>query len=102
MKSGIPKTLALLLIIALSLPLYVIPAHAAPSSAAHFSGITQVETASDVAARKIHSKLAAELAEAAPQDQIDILVYAKAGTDLSRYLVWQLVRPFVYPNGLQA
>ncbi len=102
MKAGLPRGLAVLLIVALALPLSVIPVQADTAAASHQGGTTTVQTANDATAQKIHSKLAAQLEQAAAQDTIDVLVYVKAGTDISEYLVWQLVRPLVYPNGLQA
>ncbi len=61
-----------------------------------------VKTAGDAYASKIHPKLKAAVAAAALAEDIDILVYAKKGTDLSRYMDNLLVRPYVLPNGTQA
>lgn len=61
-----------------------------------------VKTASDATAVKIHSKLQAAVAAAAFADPIDVMVYAKQGADLGRYMDNLLVRKYVMPNGTQA
>jgi len=91
--------MAFLLILALAVPMFLVPAGAAPTAQA---AMGSVSTASGAFANKIHPKLQAAMAAAAPSDSIDVLVFAKAGTDLSPYLDRLLVRPYVMPNGTQA
>ncbi len=102
MKDHLPRALVIWLIAALVLPLWSVPAGAAPAIAPSGDGFPNVRSATDASAYKIHSMLADQLKQAAPQDEVEVLVYVKAGTDLSRYLTWQLIRPFVYPGGIQA
>ncbi|MCX6030198.1 MAG: DNRLRE domain-containing protein [Chloroflexi bacterium] len=94
-----PKFLAILLIIALTVPMFLAPTAAAPTAQAKMG---DVKTASDASVAKIHPKLQAAVAAAALTDAINIMVYAKAGTDLSKYLDRLIVRPYVMPNGTQA
>ncbi len=98
MQSKTPKLVVLLLILILSVPLFLAPSGAAPSAAARTG---EVATASDSVSSKIHPSLRAAVAAAAPGEAFDVIVYAKAGTDLSRYLSNLLVRKFVLPNGTQ-
>jgi len=91
--------MAFLLILALAVPMFLVPAGAAPTAEARMG---DVRTATDAFASKIHPKLKATVAAAALTDDLDVLVYARAGADLSRYLDNLLVRPYVMPNGTQA
>ena len=94
-----PKLLAILLIVALVVPLFLAPTAAAPTAQAQMG---DVKTASDAAAVKIHPKLQAAVAAAALTDTINVMAYAVKGTDLSKYLDRLVVRPYVMPNGTQA
>ena len=93
------RIMAFLLILALAVPMFLVPAGAAPTAEARMG---DVRTATDAFASKIHPKLKATVAAAALTDDLDVLVYARAGADLSRYLDNLLVRPYVMPNGTQA
>ena len=99
MNHKFPKLMTFLLILTLAVPLFLIPSGAAPTVNA---AMGPVRTASDAFASKIHPKLQAAVAAAAPTDDVNLLVYARAGSDLSRYLDNLLVRPYVMPNGTQA
>lgn len=68
-----------------------------------------VRTSADGAVAKIHPRLRAQLglqngalSAMAASDELQILVYVNAGTDISRYMVWSLTRPFIDPLGHQA
>ena len=98
MQSKTPKLVMLSLVLVLVVPLYLAPSGAAPSVAARTG---KVATAGDSVSSKIHPGLRAAVAAAAPGDAFDVIVHAKAGTDLSRYLSNLLVREFVLPNGTQ-
>ncbi len=93
------KLLMLLVILTLALPLNLLPASAAPAAEA---GVGTVTTASDAYSSKIYSQLKATMAAAALTDEINLLVYAKKGADLSSYLDNYLVRPQALPNGTTA
>lgn len=100
-----PKLIAILLIMVLAVPLTAVPVGAAQPTVAAPPGADarpgDVTTAGNVFATKIHSKLQAVVAAAAPTDAINVLVYALAGTDLSPYLDNYLVRKYAMPNGTQ-
>ncbi len=98
MRAKTPKLTAFLLILALAIPTFLVPSGAAPAASARMG---DVATAGDAFASKVHPKLAAAVAAAAPTDAFDIIVYARQGTDLSRYMSNVLVRKFVLPNGTQ-
>ncbi len=99
MKPRIPKLTAILFILVLAIPLFLVPSGAAPTAQARTG---DVKTAGDAYASKIHPKLTAAVAAAALTDSIDLMVYAKKGTDLSPYMDRLVVRPYVMPNGTQA
>lgn len=99
MKSRFPKFASFLLILMLAVPLFLVPTAAAPTLEARMGDVT---TTGDAFAAKIDPKLQAAAAAAAPTAVFDVIVYAKPGADLSRYLGRVLVRPYVLPNGAQA
>ncbi len=99
MNPRFPKFVTLLMIVVLVVPLFVVSSGAAPTAQAKMG---DVKTASDAFASKIQPDLKAAVAAAAPTDALDLLVYAKQGTDLSPYMDRLLVRPYVLPNGTQA
>lgn len=99
MKFRFPKFASFLLILMLAVPQFLVPTAAAPTPHA---GVGDVTTAGDVFAAKIHPKLQAAAAAAAPTTSFDVIVYAEKGVDLSPYLSRILVRPYVLPNGTQA
>lgn len=98
MSAKTPKLAAFLLILALTVPMLYVPSGAVPTADARMG---DVSTASGANANKIHPKLEAAVTAAALTDSLDVLVYAKADSDLSRYLDNYLVRPKALPNGTQ-
>ena len=98
MSAKTPKLTAFLLILILAVPLFLAPSGAAPAANAAQGDVT---TAGDAVASKIHPKLQTTVAAAAPSDAFDVIVHAKQGADLSRYMSNLLVRPYVLPNGTQ-
>ncbi len=98
MSAKTPKLTAFLLILILAVPLFLTPSGAAPTANAAQGSVV---TAGDSVASKIHPTLQTAVAAAAPTDVFDIIVHARQGTDLSRYVANVLVRPFVLPNGTQ-
>ena len=98
MSPNKPKLTAFLLILALAVPLFLVPSGAAPAVGASQGDIT---TAGDAVAGKIHSKLQAAVADSASGEAFDIIVYAAPGTDLSKYMSDLVVQKYVLPNGTQ-
>jgi hypothetical protein len=95
----LPKLTAFLFILVLAVPMFLAPSTRAPvASAAHTGDIT---SANDAVASKIHPKLRAAVAVAALTDDFDVIVYAEAGADLSRYMSNMLVAKYIWPNGTQ-
>ncbi|HIC88368.1 MAG TPA: DNRLRE domain-containing protein [Anaerolineae bacterium] len=101
-KSIRSRLLTVLLVLGLVVPLLAAPVAAAPSQAGGPGRTPSVRSASDSGLAKMHPDLRASLSAAKAGDEINVIVYAKAGTDLSSYMSWSLVRPFVYPDGTQA
>ncbi len=99
MSKKFPKLAVILLILILTASSFAIPGGATPAADSRAGSVT---TASGAFASKIHNKLQAAVATAALTDQIDVLVYARKGADLSPYLTNMLVRPKTLPNGTTA
>ena len=99
MNRHFPKWLSVMMIAALAIPLFLIPVGAAPAADAPVGNIT---TASGAAAYKLSPSLKAAVAAAAPTDDINLVVYALQGTDLSPYMTKLIARKYVMPNGIQA
>lgn len=99
MTHRFPRWLSVLMIVALTIPLFVIPTGATPAADSPIGDIT---TASGAAAYKLSPKLKIAVAAAAPTDDVNLVVYAREGTDLSPYMGKLVVRKYVMPNGIQA
>ena len=99
MNRYFPKWLSVMMIAALAIPLFIIPVGAAPAADAPVGDVT---TASGAAAYKLSPSLKAAVAAAAPTDDINLVVYALQGTDLSPYMTKLIARKYVMPNGIQA
>lgn len=87
------------LVLVLAASAILLPASNAPVARAARQG--DIITANDAAAAKIHPALAAQAGVAAVGDAFDVIVYAAAGADLSRYMTNILAAKYVWPNGAQ-
>ena len=91
-----PKWLSLLMVVALVVPLLLVPSGAAPTVGAQ---IGEIKTASSTSSAKVSPQLKAAVAAAASADYIDLVVYADKDADLGRYMDRIVSHKYVMPTG---
>ena len=95
MRLPLTRIRTALIIVALAIPLTVIPIMARPVDApAELGGDMTVTTASDAGMAKVHPKLRGKVAAAAADEEFKIVLRVKNGVDVTGYLREPLVRPF--------
>jgi len=102
MRNTIWKVLAVVMVLALLLPAASMTTPATAAGPGNGSSALKVSSKTDAVAFKVHPKLRSTLSAAAADEEFEVLVRVRAGTDVSQYMTWSLTRPFVGPDGRQA